>query len=80
MNCLSEKTGIPKNNHTKAERLFLILFLILNLNLFHISAQAPNWVPGTPSIASTGALSITVNFGIDIPGTVYICIWNYNTG
>lgn len=79
MNCSSKHTGISKRIYIKAIRFFLLLFFTLNINLLHISAQAPNWVAGTPSIASTGPLSITVNFGIDIPGTVYICIWNYNT-
>jgi gliding motility-associated-like protein len=47
------------------------------LSLVNINAQ-PVWVAGTPSVASTGQLSITVNYGTDREGTVYIIVFNYN--
>jgi trimeric autotransporter adhesin len=38
----------------------------------------PVWVKGTPSVVSTGILSITMNYGTDRIGTVYIIVYNYN--
>ena len=38
----------------------------------------PVWVRGTPSVASTGPLSITLNYGIDKIGTVYVIVFDFN--
>ena len=46
-------------------------------SLIEINAQ-PVWVNGTPAVISTGPLSITVNYGLDRQGTVYIIVFNYN--
>jgi hypothetical protein len=62
----------------KASRFFTLLsFVLLSLN--DVLGQAPTWVAGTPSIPSTGALSITCNYGINMTGTVYIIVYNYHS-
>jgi gliding motility-associated-like protein len=57
-------------------KLIAISSLML-LSVFETYAQ-PVWVKGTPAVASTGPLSITMNYGIDRIGTVYIIVYNYN--
>ena len=42
--------------------------------------QVPTWVPTTPSTGTTGPVSIPVNYGINMTGTVYIIVFNYNYG
>jgi len=44
---------------------------------FGIAQSQPNWST-TPTITSVGALNVTVNFGIDVSGTVYIIVFNSN--
>lgn len=58
----------------KARRLMTV-FSIIVLSVISTFAQ-PLWVPATPSISGTGALSISVNYGINVVGTVYITIVN----
>jgi hypothetical protein len=48
--------------------------LVSGLN---IMAQ-PIWVNDTPSIPSTGPLSITLNYGLDRLGTVYIIVFDFD--
>ena len=55
----------------------LAIILLTFLSVTDINSQ-PGWVNGTPSVASTGPLSITTNYGIDRKGTVYIIVFNYN--
>jgi len=55
----------------------LAVFLLFLSAITEINAQ-PRWVKGTPSVASTGPLTITMNYGIDRIGTVYIIVYNYN--
>jgi hypothetical protein len=57
---------------------FLILASLSLLSFTAVFSQAPTWVPGTPSVPSTGPLSITLNYGINIVGTVYISVYNYS--
>lgn len=59
------------------KRLSIVILLII-CSLQGLYAQAPQWVPGTPSVASTGPTSITLNYGIDRVGTVYIIVFNFN--
>lgn len=48
------------------------------MTMYDLSGQ-PTWVTGTPSIGSTGALSITLNYGLErTTGTVYVIVYNYN--
>lgn len=47
------------------------------ISLIEIDAQ-PLWVTGMPAVASTGPLSITINYGIDRLGTVYVIVFDYN--
>lgn len=54
-----------------------VLISLMFLSVSEIHAQ-PVWVAGTPSVASTGPLSITLNYGLDRTGTVYIIVYNYN--
>ncbi len=56
---------------------FIAIFSVLLLSVIETYAQ-PVWVKGTPSVASTGPLSITMNYGINVTGTVYIVVYNYN--
>ena len=51
--------------------------LLMAISFGYAQAQ-PTWVTGTPSIVSVGPLSVTVNFGINVSGTVYIIIFNSN--
>ena len=60
----------------KARRLFS-LFSLSVLSILSTLAQ-PVWVPTTPSIGTTGPLTIPINYGIDRIGTVYIAYLNYN--
>ena len=55
----------------------IAFFTLVFLPVFKIYAQ-PVWVRGTPAVSSTGPLSITMNYGIDNQGTVYIIVFNYN--
>ncbi len=62
--------------YMKARRLFT-LFTLSILTIITAFSQ-PVWVPTTPSIGTTGPLSIPVNYGIDRVGTVYITVVNYD--
>ena len=57
-------------------KIFAVFSLVI-LPVSEIYAQ-PVWVAGTPVVASTGPLSITLNYGLDRVGTVYIIVYNYN--
>jgi hypothetical protein len=57
-------------------KIFAVFSLVL-LPVFETYAQ-PAWVAGTPVAESTEPLSITVNYGLDRVGTVYIIVYNYN--
>jgi trimeric autotransporter adhesin len=57
-------------------KIFTILSFAI-LPVFEICAQ-PVWVAGTPLVVSTEPLSITINYGLDRIGTVYIIVYNYN--
>ncbi len=72
-------TPVIKNTINMKARRILTLFSLVLLSLSDVLGQAPTWVPGTPTVASTGALSVTINYGINNrAGTVYIVIYNYN--
>src|SRR5665811_925200 len=58
-------------------RRLLTLFSFSILSILSTFAQ-PVWVPTTPSIPSTGPLSISVNYGINVVGTVYISVVNFD--
>lgn len=45
--------------------------------MFDIHAQ-PHWVPGTPSVMSTGPFSLNLSYGIDVEGTVYVIVYSGN--
>jgi hypothetical protein len=53
---------------------------IFSLTLLSVTATyaQPVWVKETPAVASTGPLSITMNYGINVTGTVYIIVYNFN--
>jgi gliding motility-associated-like protein len=54
----------------------IIAFLSLMLiSVLKVSGQ-PDWVPGTPRVSAVGPTSITLNYGIDTRGTVYIIVFN----
>ncbi|MBP8959632.1 MAG: hypothetical protein KBG40_04320, partial [Bacteroidales bacterium] len=74
MNSSSASSEIKRKKYMKAGKLYFLLLIILSLNLNNIFSQ-PVWVPGTPSVPSTGPLTITTNTGIDRAGTIYIVIF-----
>lgn len=57
-------------------KIISIISLVL-IPVFETYAQ-PVWVKGTPAVTSTGPSSITMNYGLDRTGTVYIIVYNYN--
>jgi len=67
---------IKKIFDMKTRRLFT-LFSIVFLSTVGLIAQ-PVWVATTPSIGTTGPLTIPVNYGIDRVGTVYITVVNFD--
>ncbi len=54
----------------------LSLFLLFSAN----SLTQPSWIPGTPLVSYVGPISVSVDFGINEAGTVYIVVWNYSVG
>ena len=61
---------------TRLAKIVAVISLVI-LPVYNTYAQ-PVWVRGTPSLVSTGALSITLNHGLDRTGSVYIIVYNYN--
>ena len=61
---------------TRIAKIHITGFLAL-LSLTDLSAQI-EWVAGTPSVASVGPLTITLNYGLRRSGVVYIVIYNYD--
>lgn len=61
----------------KEPKILIILFSLMILSVGKTYAQ-PVWVTGTPSVLLTGPLSITLNYGINMTGTVYIIVYNFN--
>ena len=59
---------------------FVKLVSVYSLILLPVTATyaQPVWVKETPAVASTGPLSITLNYGINVTGTVYIIVYNTN--
>lgn len=51
------------------------LFTLILHPASELAAQ-PRWVEGTPSVESTGPVSITLNYGLNVTGTVYIIVYN----
>ncbi|NMC37082.1 MAG: gliding motility-associated C-terminal domain-containing protein [Bacteroidales bacterium] len=45
--------------------------------MFDIEAQ-PRWISGTPSVLPTGPFNISLNYGIDVEGTVYVIVFRGN--
>ncbi|HPP93653.1 MAG TPA: hypothetical protein PLT59_12280, partial [Bacteroidales bacterium] len=66
--------------YAKAFRFFLVFLFFLGVSIVRIFAQEPSWVPGTPSVVSTGVFSITVNYGINMTGKIYIVVMNNASG
>lgn len=56
---------------------FIAIFSLILISVIETYAQ-PVWVKETPVVVSTGSLSITMNYGIDRIGTVYIVVYNFN--
>lgn len=61
----------------KETKILIVFFSLMLLSAFKTFAQ-PVWVNGTPSVVLTGPLSITLNYGINMTGTVYIIVYNFN--
>jgi gliding motility-associated-like protein len=50
------------------------------LTLFAASLKAqPEWVPGTPSVVGVGPLTITLSYGLNSPGKIYIVVTDVGT-
>lgn len=56
---------------------FIAIFSLMLLSVTATYAQ-PVWVKETPAVASTGPFSITLNYGINVTGRVYIIVYNNN--
>ncbi|HBZ20087.1 MAG TPA: hypothetical protein DEO60_03075 [Bacteroidales bacterium] len=56
---------------------YIIVFSMTLVQVTSVYTQ-PLWVKETPAVASTGPLSITMNYGINVTGTVYIIVYNFN--
>ncbi|MBE0676648.1 MAG: hypothetical protein IH591_18480, partial [Bacteroidales bacterium] len=78
MNKLQVST-VSKNLWSRFQKL-TVTALIFAFCSGVMIAQVPTWVPTTPSTGPTGPSSIPVNYGIDMTGTVYIIVFNYNYG
>ncbi len=78
MNKLQVST-VSKNLWSRLQKL-TVSAIILAFCSGVMIAQTPTWVPTTPSTDPTGPASIPVNYGIDMTGTVYIIVFNYNYG
>jgi PKD repeat protein len=68
----------PITKICKNRGIFLAFVILFFLSLPKAHGQAPTWVPTTPSIGTTGPISIPINYGINITGTVYIIVINYD--
>jgi gliding motility-associated-like protein len=55
----------------------LSIFLLMIGSVLESDAQ-PVWIRGTPAVDSTGPLSISISYGIESAGTIYIVVYNYN--
>jgi hypothetical protein len=71
-------TEIKRILHMRARKIFA-LFSLAFLS-FTVTFAQPSWVAGAPAIPSTGALSITANYGINVTGTIYIVGYSYVAG
>jgi len=38
----------------------------------------PVWISNTPSVVTTGAVTVDINYGIDRTGTVYVIVFDFN--
>ncbi len=72
-------TTESKNIRSRVRELMVSMVLLTCLS-GSILAQAPSWVATTPSVGTPGPVSIPVNYGINMTGTVYIIVFNYNYG
>ncbi len=61
---------------TGSAKIINVALLVL-LSVIDTMAQ-PGWVTGTPSVPSTGPLTLTLNYGIDRTGMVYVIVYNFN--
>ena len=57
---------------------FLVIIIASLCFSGNIVAQAPSWVATTPSTGTPGPVSIPVNYGINMTGTVYMIVFNYD--
>jgi hypothetical protein len=64
-------TAVPKNIWSRLRKM-IVAAIIFACGSGIVLAQVPTWVPPTPSIGTPGPVSIPVNYGIDMTGTVYI--------
>ena len=71
-------SGSRKTLNMKVHKFIITTSFIL-ISAFPLLGQAPSWVAGTPVVVSTGPLTITTNYGINMAGTVYIAVLNYNS-
>ena len=78
MNIL-QVSAVSKNPWSRIRKL-IVSAVILACCSGIVIAQAPTWVAGTPSVGAPGPTSIPVNYGINMTGTVYIIVFNYNYG
>lgn len=61
----------------KEAKILIALSVLIMISVSKTIAQ-PSWVTGTPSVALTSQLSITLNYGLNMTGTIYIIVYNFN--
>jgi trimeric autotransporter adhesin len=62
---------------TRLGKILAISSPLLLLALNKADAQ-PVWIAGTPAVPSTGALTLTLNYGLDRTGTAYFIVYNFD--
>ncbi|TFH48915.1 MAG: hypothetical protein E4G92_02770, partial [Bacteroidia bacterium] len=60
----------------KSRRLLLTAITAILLSVY--SLAQPAWVPGTPAVNGITPYSINIDYGINMTGTVYITVYNFN--
>ena len=66
-----------KNKSTMKSSRFLLSLIASMLLSAGVFAQ-PGWFAGTPAVNGITPYSININYGINMTGTVYVIVYNFN--
>ncbi len=72
-------TTVSEHLWSRVRKLIVSVAILACCSGIAIS-QTPAWVAGTPATGAPGPITIPVNYGINMTGTVYIIVFNYNYG